>query len=120
MPAEGLTIEPGSLVEELHVFWKKREDGPPHIVSPALPCPQQFFIFPGCGHQIRQIWGAEVEWLKPPALGSPPTSFRDGIKLVRSRKRDSTGSKSAEIGERVGPFLQGRPEARWGLSTART
>lgn len=71
-----LTIEPGGLVGELHVFGEVGEDGPPHFIAPALPRPGQVLIIPGCGHQIGQIWVGGVGWLEPPAPGSPPTSSR--------------------------------------------
>ena len=73
-----LTIEPGGLVGELHVFGEVGEDGPPHFITPALPCPGQVLIIPGCGHQIGQIWAGGVGWLEPPTPGSPPTSSRAG------------------------------------------
>lgn len=73
-----LTIEPGGLVGELHIFGEEGKDGPPHLVAPALPRPGQVLIIPGCGHQPGQIWGGRGGWLEPPAPGSPPTSSRAG------------------------------------------
>lgn len=72
----GLTIEPCSLVAEVHVVLKGDAELTPRSIPPALPGPQQFLMVPGGGHDFFEVYAqkrSQGGTLTPFCLLSSPT-----------------------------------------------